>query len=124
MRRLILTAVLALLAGPVSGQDEEARPIGASAEYRACTTAAQSMIDERTCLTQEARRARIALSAAIAESDVDAESQVMWERLTEHDCQAEFDLAGGGNSADMRQTACEIEAMADRAAYLARRGRW
>lgn len=100
------------------------RPVTASAAYAACEIDAVSMADERVCLAAEVARWRGEVAAVALESGIDSESQALWQRLVEHDCQGEYDLAGGGNSADMRRDACLIELHAERVSYLRRRGVW
>lgn len=80
------------------------------------------MADERGCLADEVARMRTALADTAAAAGIDDQSQSLWRASMLHDCESEGE--GAGNSADMRIIACEIEATADRADYLLRRGRW
>jgi uncharacterized protein YecT (DUF1311 family) len=82
------------------------------------------MAGERTCLAAEVQRWRGQVAAVAMESGIDAESQRLWLQLVEHDCQGEYDIAVGSNSADMRRDACMIEMHFERVAHLQRRGRW
>jgi hypothetical protein len=100
------------------------RPVASSAAYAACAADAVSMYDERRCLAAEVERWRGEVTAAVLETGIDAESHALWRQLIEHDCQGEYDLAGGSNSADMRRDACLIELHAERVSYLRRRGVW
>ena len=98
------------------------RPATASAVYAECEVDAVSMADERECLTAEVDRWRVEVEEVAQDTGIDAESQVLWRRLVEYDCQGEYELAGGGNSADMRRDTCLIEMQAERVSYLLRRG--
>lgn len=98
------------------------RPASTSTTYRTCRAAAESMADHRACLAAEVEWGRRAVDAAVAGTGIDAESQAMWRRLVEHDCQGEYEIATGGNSAGMRRDACLIEMQAERVSYLLRRG--
>lgn len=121
--RYFLAVVLAVAAVPAWGQSVGERPIKASETYQRCTAAAPSMADQRQCIRDELAWARHALE--LVKSDTaDAHSDALWRASVDYDCAAEYDLAGGGNSADMRRDACLIEALYDRADYLQRAGRW
>ena len=121
MRFALCALAAAVVSSPSYGAE---RPASVSTTYRACTAAAASQADDRECLAGEVQFEQAALSAAVAGTGVDAESQALWERSMRHDCEGEYALAGGGNSADMRQMACEIEQTATRVDYLLRRGEW
>lgn len=59
----------------------------------------------------------------VKEDTTDARSERLWRASVDHDCAAEYEMAGGGNSADMRRDVCLIVALYDRAEYLQRAGR-
>lgn len=121
--RYLLAVALACAAVPAWGQSVGERPMKASETYHRCAAAAPSMAAQRKCLRDELALARQALE--LVKSDTtDAHSDGLWRASVDHDCAAEYDLAGGGNSADMRRDACLIEALYDRADYLQRAGRW
>jgi hypothetical protein len=124
MRLLILTACLLTAAAPLTSaaQSQGERPLKASVQYRGCAGAAATNADHRACLAAEVAFGRDALRSTAIASGIDAVSQRLWQQSMEHDCSSEGRM--GGNAADMRQMACEIEAMADRADYLLRRGHW
>lgn len=105
---------------------EELRPRDAltSQAYRDCMANAASMADERGCMSVEVERAGARVADAMVETGADAEGHALWRASVEHDCRAEYDLAQGSNSADMRRMACLIELRSERAAYLQRRLRW
>jgi hypothetical protein len=100
------------------------RPVGASANYQGCIRRAGSMIDHRDCLAEEVSRGWRDVENAALDSGVGLESQGLWRQLVELDCQGEYDLAGGSNSAPMRRAVCVIEMQAERTRYLLRRGNW
>lgn len=124
MRTIILLACVFTAGAPMfaAAQSQGERPLKASIQYRACAGAAATNADHRACLSAEVAFGRDALRSTAIASGVDAESHRLWQQSMEHDCSSEGRM--GGNAADMRQMACEIEAMADRADYLLRRGRW
>lgn len=122
MRLALCALAVAMVSSSPSYATE--RPASASPTYRACAAGAASQADERECLAGEVQFERTALAAAIAGTGIDAESQALWERSMRQDCEGEYALAGGGNSADMRQMTCEIEQTATRVDYLLRRGEW
>lgn len=115
--------MLTILALTLAFQAVE-RPVMASAAYAACEINAVSMVDERQCLSVEVARWRAEVAAVARDTGIDEESQTLWLRSVEHDCQGEYELAAGGNSADMRRDACLIEMQAERVSYLRRRGIW
>lgn len=121
--RYLLAVALAFAAMPACGQSVGERPIKASETYHRCTAAAPSMADQRQCLRDELAWARQALE--LVKSDTtDVHSDALWRASVEYDCAAEYDVASGGNSAEMRRDACLVEALYDRADYLQRAGRW
>lgn len=126
MRTLTMLVCLVAAGAPLSAaaQSVEERPVSASTAYRQCAAGSSSQAGQRACLASEVERANRALADTVVASGVDAKSQELWSQSTAHDCQAEYDMAGGGNSADMRQMACVIEQTAARSDYLLRRGNW
>ncbi len=121
---LTLALATALLGAPAVGQEAERRPVGASAAYWTCSRQAASMASERTCLRDELARVRWALRQAEESGGSDAESAALWQRSADHDCLKEGQLAGSGNSAGDRETACQIERATERLAYVRRSGNW
>lgn len=125
MRPLVIAAAILFASTlPAAAQSQGERPVKSSIEYKECQASAVSMADERLCLAAEVGRMRAALATTVNAVGIDGHSQGLWRASMQHDCQGEYDLADGGSSADMRFMACEIEATADRADYLLRRGRW
>ncbi|WP_428150832.1 hypothetical protein [Brevundimonas sp.] len=56
----------------------------------------------KACLAAEVEWSPRAIDAAVAWTGINAESQAMWRRLAEHDCQGEADVAESANPADMK----------------------
>lgn len=121
---LTLAAAATILASPAVGQNAERRPVGASAAYHSCVSRAGSVASESTCLADELARVRWALRQAEEAGWNDPESSALWRRSVEYDCAKEGELAGGGNSAGDRVTACWIERTSARLAAVQRFGDW